>query len=170
MKKVLNIILSLFVFASIAAIQSCNSNPCKDIVCQNNGTCREGACACPSGFEGNFCQSKASDKFIGYWQGFKRVNGGKDIDVTMIIAPGDSPTKVKMYALSFVGDFIPVTANVNLTDIAIPQQVAEGGSNYQYRGHGNLEKYKYMHIWYEETDNLGVLRDCIFEGTKIVAP
>lgn len=36
---------------------SCNQDECKDVVCQNGGTCTEGKCTCPSGVGGTNCET-----------------------------------------------------------------------------------------------------------------
>ncbi|MCB9045759.1 MAG: calcium-binding EGF-like domain-containing protein [Chitinophagales bacterium] len=51
-------LLTLFAF-SLVLYASCN-NKCKDITCQNGGTCENGSCKCPTGYEGEFCET-ASD-------------------------------------------------------------------------------------------------------------
>jgi EGF-like domain len=170
MKRGYIYLLSSLLFVIFTSVIGCNTNPCSDVVCKNNGTCREGACACPSGFEGNFCQNKAGDKFIGYWEGFKRINGGLDVKVTVIITPGNNPDEIIMYALSFSGEFIPIKAVCKLTDLNIPQQVADGTSGNSYSGTGYIEQDKYIHILYHELTSANITNTCIFEGTKKIIP
>lgn len=38
-------------------ISSCASDPCEDVICQNGGTCMDGACDCPSGWTGASCET-----------------------------------------------------------------------------------------------------------------
>jgi hypothetical protein len=166
-KAITNCRLLLACLLLLAA--SC-SNPCKEIECKNNGTCREGACACPNGFEGTFCEHKMSDKFIGFYEGTVRSNGEKDMPMTLIVTPVDgNPKKVNFYYLDVLGSQNIITADVTGVNMAIPQQTITS-NNFKYRGSGYLEVDKYIHIWYEETDKLGVLRNCIFEGTKKIKP
>ena len=35
---------------------ACTKDPCKDVLCQNNGTCVDGNCKCPSGYGGSNCE------------------------------------------------------------------------------------------------------------------
>ena len=35
---------------------SCKKDFCEDAACKNNGICMDGACHCPDGFEGKFCE------------------------------------------------------------------------------------------------------------------
>jgi EGF-like domain len=169
MKKIINTILPMLILAILLFVASCK-NPCSDVVCKNNGTCREGACACPSGYEGNFCQAKSHDKLIGYWEGFKRVNGGKDSALTLIVTPGSNPKNVVMYYFNVFGPTIPFTANISNVNVDIPQQIATGGSNFQYVGSGRITDGKYIHIEYFETEANGTLNNCLFEGKLKTTP
>jgi EGF-like domain len=170
MRKIYISIISSILFVCCAAITACNTNPCSEVVCSNNGTCREGACACPSGFEGNFCQNKSADKFLGYWEGFRRVNGGVDVNTTLIVVPGSAPNEVIITALSFAGNYVPFKAICKLTDINIPQQTAEGASGNEYNGSGYIEKDKYIHLIYLEKNSVGITNSVLYEGTKKIIP
>lgn len=50
----------------LVLLASCAPNdPCEDLPCGNEGTCREGTCDCALGFEGENCNSREIDKFLG---------------------------------------------------------------------------------------------------------
>jgi EGF-like domain len=170
-KKINSLLLLVGLFVTIVT-SSCTKNPCDDIVCLNNGTCREGACACPSGFEGPFCENKANDKFIGYWEGFKRINGDKDIPVTMIITPVNGvPNKINIYELDYKGGYLPLIASTDLTKVEIATQNVVPNPKYKYKGNGFVSNNNLsLHVYYEETDSFGVLRNHIFEGQKQLKP
>lgn len=46
---------------------SCNKDECKNVVCQNGGTCVSGTCQCTTGYEGSKCETISADKFVGTW-------------------------------------------------------------------------------------------------------
>jgi len=50
---------------------SCNTDECKDVVCQNGGLCQDsdGSCECPVGFEGTNCETYSKVKFLGDYKG-----------------------------------------------------------------------------------------------------
>jgi hypothetical protein len=55
---------------SVATYSACNKNKCHNVVCLNNGACFGGTCKCPTGFEGNRCQTLSRDKFIYNYNGY----------------------------------------------------------------------------------------------------
>jgi len=48
-----------------ALVLSCERGSCENITCLNGGTCRNGRCQCPVGFEGVRCETKWTDRWIG---------------------------------------------------------------------------------------------------------
>jgi hypothetical protein len=48
-----------------ALVLSCEQGSCENITCLNGGTCRNGRCQCPVGFEGVRCETKWTDWWIG---------------------------------------------------------------------------------------------------------
>lgn len=56
-------LLTIGAFTTIT-YTACNKDECKDVVCQNGGTCAGGNCSCPSGYEGDRCQTESRIKFL----------------------------------------------------------------------------------------------------------
>lgn len=52
---VITVILTLLSFGTII-YTSCRKDRCKNLNCQNGGTCNDGFCICPTGFTGTYCQ------------------------------------------------------------------------------------------------------------------
>ncbi len=48
---------------------SCSDDACLKLKCRNGGTCADGICKCPTGYEGGQCERKASDRYLGYYDG-----------------------------------------------------------------------------------------------------
>ena len=70
MKSIKNIALSAFLTVSAfgaVLYTSCTKDECKDVVCQNGGTCSEGTCTCSTGYEGTNCETASRTKFIKTW-------------------------------------------------------------------------------------------------------
>ncbi|MCS6929988.1 MAG: calcium-binding EGF-like domain-containing protein [Saprospiraceae bacterium] len=56
----------------LAFAPSCNTDPCKDVNCSNNGTCLDGECVCDTGYEGKSCETEWAVKFEGSYLGFDK--------------------------------------------------------------------------------------------------
>lgn len=57
----MNKLFSIFLFLSVYCVSSCRHqitsvDKCKDIACQNGGTCTNDACTCLNGYSGDLCQ------------------------------------------------------------------------------------------------------------------
>lgn len=94
-------IKSLFIAASVSAalamgISSCNTDKCKDVVCQNDGVCLEGTCDCAVGYEGQFCDTKANAKFAGTWTVNETCGGVVGTAYPVIISANTDPSTVTM--------------------------------------------------------------------------
>ena len=87
------------------------TDKCKDITCNNGGTCNDGKCSCAPGFEGNNCSTASRDKFIGTWIGTTSslMEGSDSTTVTpdtlVFTAKKDSPNEMRFNKVT--GDFIP---------------------------------------------------------------
>ncbi len=49
----------------IFSIQSCDTDPCKDVACGDNGVCLEGTCICDDGYDGSDCNIVIRSLFLG---------------------------------------------------------------------------------------------------------
>lgn len=85
MKNLKTIALSLIIvlgFFSLATYSAC-VDPCMDVICENGGSCNNGKCACPQGYEGAYCET-ISDPCKNIFC----LNDGKCIDGKCNCAPG----------------------------------------------------------------------------------
>lgn len=106
MKSIRNIAFSaLLTFGAFGAITytSCNKDECKDVVCQNGGTCSEGNCSCSSGYEGTNCETKSVTKFIGTWAVSENC-GGTSSDPYQVTITAD-PSDVTRVIVSNLGGY-----------------------------------------------------------------
>lgn len=70
----LTILVVSAIFSAVVYV-SCNKNKCDKVVCLNLGTCYGGNCVCPTGFEGNRCQTLSRDRFLATYQGSDSCTG-----------------------------------------------------------------------------------------------
>lgn len=63
MKKLTQVLaMSLTLFFLFSACSK--KDPCEGVTCQNGGICTDGTCQCPSGFEGQFCETASLPKAV----------------------------------------------------------------------------------------------------------
>ena len=66
MKSIKHIVLTAFLTLGVFGVvlyTSCTKDPCKNVVCQNGGTCSGGNCTCVPGYEGTSCETLSQTKF-----------------------------------------------------------------------------------------------------------
>lgn len=147
MKQLRTIVLTamLTVIAFSAVIYtSCNKNKCDKVVCLNLGACDAGNCICPTGFEGNRCQTLSRDKFIfTYSGGDSCTRGGINrYQIYMLAVLNDS---VEMTMKNFLGNYQDsATCTIQSTD-----SFTFIGSNNSttYTGYGKLSNDS-LHMTY----------------------
>jgi hypothetical protein len=138
MKSIKNIALSaMLTFGAFAAVTytACTKDDCKDVVCQNGGTCSGGSCTCPSGYEGANCEIASSLKFVGTYSVEENCTLSGAVGPYTATITQSSSNAVNILLQNF-GDFtatISVSGSVNGTTLTIPQQTVSG---YSISGNG----------------------------------
>lgn len=80
--KIFSLALS---FAAIA-LTGCK-DPCKDVACQNAGTCDDGTCICATGYEGTNCETEQRAKFLATYNVQESCTFFGNDNFTISIAP-----------------------------------------------------------------------------------
>ena len=144
MKSLRRIALTALVtFSAFGAITytSCNKDECKDVVCQNGGTCNadNGSCACATGYEGTSCEKKVNTKFAGVWAAAETCDGtaSPSYQVT-ITADGTDPTKVVVSNLGNYGCTVGGTVAFDGTVNAATLTINDNTCNYQMNATGTF--------------------------------
>lgn len=124
MKKI-NLYLASVVAAATFSLTSC-VDPCKDVVCENGGTCIEGTCDCATGYEGDNCADEMRAKFVGSYSVADNCSATGTASYTVNVS--NSSTDVSTVLISnFWGLFTNnVTATVDGTNITIANQEPDG--------------------------------------------
>ncbi|WP_118949877.1 calcium-binding EGF-like domain-containing protein [Taibaiella helva] len=90
-KSILVTVFCFFAIASMVLLNSCVKDPCTDLACKNGGSCSDGYCQCPVGFEGAECEIKTSSRFLGKWAGSTRCNNfpilADTVNITLVSEP-----------------------------------------------------------------------------------
>ena len=125
LKKVfISAVLTLAALVSITYM-SCNNDKCKTIVCAYGGVCNQGACICPSGYEGTNCEIISNSKFIGNWQVFEKGSTTNAAQYQIYISADTPVTTVTI--TNFNNLFkVPIIAYVNHDSLIIPNQELQG--------------------------------------------
>lgn len=92
----LTALITIGAFSAIT-YTSCSKDDCKDVVCQNGGTCSGGTCTCPTGYSGARCESLWTAAFTGTWTA---IESGSTYQVT--ITPGATNTTL---LITNLGDY-----------------------------------------------------------------
>lgn len=126
MKSIRNIafsaLLTVGAFATIT-YTSCNTDECEDINCMNGGTCISGTCSCPTGYEGETCETRSNAKFVGTYTVTETCGGTNSTPYQVIITAGTNPTDVLISNLGnyncTVGGTITFNGLVNQSTITV---------------------------------------------------
>jgi len=170
MKKI-RIILSTFLIISISfsvvLFVSCNKgktkyndstliHPCDNVICLNGGTCTDGLCYCPQGFEGPKCATKWSDKFVGSYIADDACDTTAGYYNVSISADPDYAYKLRLInvGLACPGSILNAIINPEKTTFAIPIQHVCG--DLYLSGNGNLNG-KYVNIYLTARDTIAHL-------------
>lgn len=165
MKNFKLILLSTFITIgvfSVVLISSCKKKPtCDGVVCINGGTCADGTCSCPPGYEGSRCETKKVADFSGQYIGgdICPVLGNQNYTLTI----GQSGANA--FPLIGLGGPFSNLNTVNSTGsynkLTIPSQVQ---GSYTVSGTGTLTGNTIV-IEYTISDFTDTY-SCTFTGTK----
>ena len=99
---------------SAVTYTSCTKDKCKDVTCNNGGTCSDGNCTCASGYEGTNCDSLSRNKFLKSGGVATYITGtGQDTcyspGYTMTISPSSAADEITISNFAGYGTSATVT-------------------------------------------------------------
>lgn len=112
---------------SLITYTSCNKDECKDVVCQNGGTCNAdtGNCECATGYEGDLCETKVSTKFVGTWLATETCGSTQHSPYEVyIVADPSNPSKIQITNLGNYNCALP--DNPSGTNITFNADIKNG--------------------------------------------
>ncbi len=65
---------------------SCEKNICDGVTCQHGGSCANGLCTCPTGYEGAQCQTLVTDRYVGTYVGYTTCDNLAEVLDTVTVA------------------------------------------------------------------------------------
>lgn len=140
---------------------SCQPDKCKAIVCAYGGTCNEGECICPSGYEGVQCEIVTASKYVGTWTVFEK--GTATMPAEYVLAFDEGLTSTTLNIRNFYNKFTtPVSVRIKGDSLTIPRQTIEG---YEVEGWGYLKWEAYypdhgeLKVFYTVKDGNGKIDD-----------
>lgn len=156
-------IFSFFTLAAVLTLNSCTQDPCVELNCENGGSCSDGLCQCPTGFEGAQCDITTASRFVGSYSGTMNcdntVPNAEIVDISLIEDPDKISVKMNLgdASLSFEGVAGSSELNFERDDEA-----------FNIHGYATIDGdvlYLYIEML-NKTSNDG--RVCNFSGTRIV--
>ncbi len=117
-----NLINLCFLTFALFIISCGDPDPCKDVLCGDQGACDDGTCICEAGYEQDadgLCNTEMRAKFIGNYSLVENCTTGSDSYNCAIAASSQGNMKVVLSNLYNQG--IAVTADmINSTEFSIP--------------------------------------------------
>ncbi len=141
MKSIKRIALSaMLTIGAFGAVvyTSCNKDECKDVVCQNGGTCSSGNCACATGYEGNRCETASAAKFIGTWKVNEASCGG---NYTNTVNAGTTATTIIFSNLGNFTNAAQVIASADKNTLLINNFTDATGRKFSGSGTFSSDSY-----------------------------
>lgn len=94
-------------------------------MCAYGGVCNNGACICPSGYEGSNCQTRTRDQYLGIWNVTEVGTISNWASFSLAIDTDNSQNVINVRIDNFYNRYqLPTTvlAQVNGDTMTIPQQ------------------------------------------------
>ncbi len=169
LKPIVAALLSVFCFVFVLIV-SCEKNPCDNQSCQHGGSCGNGICTCPLGYDGPSCENRTVNRFLGVYANSTYCDGGAPvIDTAWVIADTASgPNNVKFVMYTNIKDTLSGVCGLNQSvwAITIP---SEYRTNYFKNYTVTLQSTNKLSVFTysdDKTNPLGeVTHNCYFIGT-----
>lgn len=163
-KSLLVTVFSFFAVASMVVLNSCVKDPCTELSCQNGGSCSDGFCQCPTGFEGAECEITTASRFVGKWAGNTRCdNFPLQVDtVTIDLKSEPNEITVRLGA-----------GNTSVLSFSGPAETPETHLQTYVDDHVEVHIYirvdgGYLQLYIQSLDkDINLRQNCYFSGMRI---
>lgn len=153
--------VAFFGIAGTVLYSSCEKDTCDGLQCKNGGSCAEGFCRCPVGFEGTECETMAGTKFVGMFVGNYTCPATSPLKDTVTIWFEAEPNRMKLVQTSRVHDTLVGTASKD--ELLFEEQTS---GNYRRYTKATMQDKK-LTIFLEEVqdvNNPATKKTCNFIG------
>jgi len=96
----------------------CVQDSCTSLQCKNGGSCADGYCRCPTGYEGAECENRILDRFTGIYTGSTRCDESPAILDTLDVFVVEEPLTIGFSRRSNPGEVIRGFADGNRIVVA----------------------------------------------------
>ena len=123
------------------------------MVCQNEGTCLDGACDCPVGFEGDLCEIFSRDRILGNFDVSSECIRGEAATQTWGIgASADASNEILINNFHIPALNVIATLTDSVTIEILEQLASTSNEGYIVQGFGSIETENLINIQYIISD------------------
>lgn len=127
MKKIIIPALATICLFIAIAFNACKPDKCKNVSCAYSGVCKDGACLCQVGYEGEHCETVTRDKFKGIWNVNEDGTLTSAAQYSVSIENGPQIDKVVIKNFQNKDELEVVTAVAYKDTLTIPTQIVSNG-------------------------------------------
>ncbi len=165
----LSALLTLGAFGAVT-YTSCNKDECKDVVCENGGTCSGGNCNCLTGFDGTNCEIEVRTTYAGTYRGNGTdSDGGTYTDWGMTFTPlGTNPTEMGLNLVD-ANNAPQLNFTVELTSNTAFAVVPKTNGNFSYTGSGTIDE-EVATLSLSEVESGGTTTTIVYTFNNMIKP
>lgn len=154
--------------ALVFGVQSCKKDdpdPCENVTCLNGGSCDDGSCNCPDGYNGSQCENEDREIFLGSYSVATGtitcgVSGSSSIPAGTSVIVSANSGGIKKIAIS-IGGVLTVIATIDGSSLTVDNQTIGG---YVYTGTGSVTSNT-LTLSLSEFDN-SIPETCVYNITS----
>lgn len=137
--------------------------PCENVICLNGGSCDDGLCQCPVGYEGVKCEKKWSEKFVGNYIASDECFTGAGAFYDVVINPDNVyPYKMHFFDLGVVCTATDIVADINPEKSTFMISMQNTCGDIYTSGYGNISSNgNYINVYLKHRDSVNhTSQDC----------
>jgi len=161
-KQTLVTVTAFLGISSTVLYTSCVQDSCTSLQCKNGGSCADGFCRCPTGYDGTECENRITDRFVGSYPGATRCDDAPSILDTVDVYVLEEPVTLGLVRRSNPGEVYQGFADGNRITIADRREGNEAWSANAIVNDGRITVY--MEYVSDIAQNVKTV--CSFSGAK----